>query len=80
MIGGQGFGFFVVNVDLTEDGIQHIDDIITLIFQVNLKLALFFGMELYIILILFLDQIIWFEPIEFNFFLTRMISVYVFML
>ena len=79
MIGGQGFGFFVVNVDLTEDGIQHIDDIITLIFQVNLKLALFFGMELYIILILFLDQIIWFEPIELNFFLTRMISVYVFM-
>ena len=31
--GSKGFGFFVVNVDLTEEGIQHVDDIIELVFQ-----------------------------------------------
>merc|ERR550534_1815604 len=31
--GSKGFGFFVVNVDLTEEGILHVDDIITLVFQ-----------------------------------------------
>ena len=31
--GAKGFGFFVVNVDLTEDGIDHIDDIIEMVFQ-----------------------------------------------
>lgn len=32
--GAKGFGFFGINVDLTEDGIEHVDDIITLAFQV----------------------------------------------
>ena len=31
--GSKGFGFFVVNVDLTEEGIQHVDDIVELVFQ-----------------------------------------------
>merc|ERR1711892_1382369 len=31
--GSKGFGFFVVNVDLTEEGISHVDDIILLVFQ-----------------------------------------------
>ncbi|GAB6025052.1 hypothetical protein CHUAL_010157 [Chamberlinius hualienensis] len=31
--GARGFGFFVINCDLTEDGIEHIDDIITLMFE-----------------------------------------------
>jgi len=31
--GSKGFGFFVVNVDLTEEGIEHVEDIITLVFQ-----------------------------------------------
>lgn len=31
--GSKGFGFFVVNVDLTEEGIKHVDDIVTLVFQ-----------------------------------------------
>uniref|UniRef100_A0A1B6DGR0 Peptidase M16 C-terminal domain-containing protein n=1 Tax=Clastoptera arizonana TaxID=38151 RepID=A0A1B6DGR0_9HEMI len=29
----KGFGFFTVNVDLTEEGIEHVDDIVKLIFQ-----------------------------------------------
>ncbi|KAH9635199.1 hypothetical protein HF086_009539 [Spodoptera exigua] len=32
-IGARGFGFFGVQVDLTEDGVSHIDDIIKLVFQ-----------------------------------------------
>uniref|UniRef100_A0A2A4K9R5 Insulin-degrading enzyme n=1 Tax=Heliothis virescens TaxID=7102 RepID=A0A2A4K9R5_HELVI len=32
-IGARGFGFFGVQVDLTEDGVAHIDDIIKLVFQ-----------------------------------------------
>ena len=32
--GSKGFGFFVVNVDLTQEGIEHVDDIIALVFQV----------------------------------------------
>jgi secreted Zn-dependent insulinase-like peptidase len=32
--GSRGFGFFIVNVDLTEEGIQHVDDIVVLVFQV----------------------------------------------
>ncbi|KAL0853136.1 hypothetical protein ABMA27_012899 [Loxostege sticticalis] len=32
-IGARGFGFFGVQVDLTEDGVEHIDDIISLVFQ-----------------------------------------------
>ncbi|KAM3955202.1 insulin degrading metalloproteinase [Aphomia sociella] len=32
-IGARGFGFFGVQVDLTEQGVEHIDDIITLVFQ-----------------------------------------------
>ena len=31
--GSKGFGFFVVNVDLTEEGIDHVDDIVLLVFQ-----------------------------------------------
>ena len=31
--GSRGFGFFVVNVDLTEEGINHVDDIVMLVFQ-----------------------------------------------
>jgi len=31
--GSKGFGFFVVNVDLTEEGMKHVDDIVTLVFQ-----------------------------------------------
>ncbi|KAL3863624.1 hypothetical protein ACJMK2_005374 [Sinanodonta woodiana] len=31
--GAKGFMFFMVNVDLTEDGLEHVDDIITLIYQ-----------------------------------------------
>jgi len=31
--GAKGFAFFGINVDLTEDGIQHTDDIVTLVFQ-----------------------------------------------
>ncbi|XP_060579124.1 insulin-degrading enzyme-like, partial [Ruditapes philippinarum] len=38
LVGGQqqganGFMFFIVNVDLTADGLEHVDDIITLIYQ-----------------------------------------------
>ncbi|XP_068625858.1 insulin-degrading enzyme [Battus philenor] len=32
-IGARGFGFFGVQVDLTEDGVEHIDDIVNLVFQ-----------------------------------------------
>nr|WBY50760.1 insulin degradation protein [Helicoverpa armigera] len=32
-IGARGFGFFGVQVDLTEEGVAHIDDIIKLVFQ-----------------------------------------------
>ncbi|CAH1642013.1 unnamed protein product [Spodoptera littoralis] len=32
-IGARGFGFFGVQVDLTEEGVTHIDDIIKLVFQ-----------------------------------------------
>lgn len=32
-IGARGFGFFGVQVDLTEDGVDHIDDIISMVFQ-----------------------------------------------
>ncbi|XP_064466057.1 insulin-degrading enzyme-like isoform X2 [Ornithodoros turicata] len=31
--GARGFGFTIVNVDLTEEGINHTEDIVTLIFQ-----------------------------------------------
>ncbi len=31
--GSKGFGFFIVDVDLTLDGMDHIDDIVTLVFQ-----------------------------------------------
>lgn len=31
--GAKGFGFFGIHVDLTEEGIQHVDDIVTLVFQ-----------------------------------------------
>lgn len=31
--GAKGFSFFVVNVDLSEEGIEHTDDIVTLMFQ-----------------------------------------------
>jgi secreted Zn-dependent insulinase-like peptidase len=33
--GSRGFGFFGINVDLTEEGIEHIDDIVKFVFQVN---------------------------------------------
>lgn len=33
--GAKGFSFFGINVDLTEDGIEHVDDIVTLAFQVS---------------------------------------------
>nr|XP_031836448.1 insulin-degrading enzyme isoform X1 [Nomia melanderi] len=32
-LGGRGFNFFNVTVDLTEEGIQHVDDIILMTFQ-----------------------------------------------
>lgn len=32
--GSRGFGFFGINVDLTEEGIEHVDDIVKLVFQV----------------------------------------------
>ncbi|CAK1587423.1 unnamed protein product [Parnassius mnemosyne] len=32
-IGARGFGFFGVQVDLTEDGLEHVDDIVNLVFQ-----------------------------------------------
>ncbi|VVC86828.1 unnamed protein product [Leptidea sinapis] len=32
-LGARGFGFFGVQVDLTEEGVNHIDDIVTLVFQ-----------------------------------------------
>jgi len=31
--GAKGFSFFVVNVDLTEEGIDHVNDIVTAVFQ-----------------------------------------------
>ncbi|KAK6178603.1 hypothetical protein SNE40_013354 [Patella caerulea] len=31
--GAKGFDFFIVNVDLTEEGLEHVDDIVTLIYQ-----------------------------------------------
>lgn len=34
--GGRGFSMFNVNVDLTENGINHTDDIVELLFQVCL--------------------------------------------
>jgi len=37
--GAKGFSFFGINVDLTEDGIQHTDDIVTLVFQVIVTLV-----------------------------------------
>jgi insulysin len=33
--GARGFGFFGINVDLTEEGIEHVDDIVKLVFQVS---------------------------------------------
>lgn len=32
--GARGFGFFGINVDLTEEGIERVDDIVKLVFQV----------------------------------------------
>lgn len=37
--GAKGFAFFGINVDLTEDGIEHVDDIVTLAFQVRSRLT-----------------------------------------
>lgn len=34
----RGFGFFGVAVDLTEEGMKHVDDIVLLIFQVINKI------------------------------------------
>jgi insulysin len=31
--GSKGFGFFIVNIDLTVEGQEHVDDIVTLVFQ-----------------------------------------------
>ncbi|XP_049939528.1 insulin-degrading enzyme [Schistocerca serialis cubense] len=31
--GSRGFGFFVINVDLTEEGIEYVDSIVELVFQ-----------------------------------------------
>lgn len=39
--GAKGFSFFGINVDLTEDGIQHTDDIVTLVFQVPFSFFFF---------------------------------------
>ena len=33
--GAKGFEFFVVNVDLTEEGVNHINDIVKAVFQVS---------------------------------------------
>ena len=40
LVGGQrtgvkGFSFFVVNVELTEEGIKHVNNIVTAVFQVS---------------------------------------------
>ncbi|CAK1554529.1 unnamed protein product [Leptosia nina] len=32
-LGARGFGFFNVRVDLTEEGVKHVDDIVTLVFE-----------------------------------------------
>lgn len=32
--GAKGFAFFNINVDLTEEGMEKIDEIVTLVFQV----------------------------------------------
>ena len=32
--GAKGFSFFIINVDLTEEGILHVNDIVNLVFQV----------------------------------------------
>jgi len=39
--GAKGFAFFGINVDLTEDGIEHVDHIVTLAFQVRSFVSLF---------------------------------------
>ncbi|KAG6438646.1 hypothetical protein O3G_MSEX000111 [Manduca sexta] len=44
-IGARGFGFFGVQVDLTEDGLKHIDDIISLVFQPGHYLSHLLGHE-----------------------------------
>ena len=31
--GSKGFGFFLLNIDLTEEGLDHVDEIIFLVFQ-----------------------------------------------
>lgn len=31
----NGFGFFEISIDLTQDGIDHVDDIIEIVFQVS---------------------------------------------
>ena len=31
--GARGFGFFIVNLDLSEEGIKHVDEIVSLVFQ-----------------------------------------------
>ena len=49
--GAKGFAFFGINVDLTEDGIEHVDDIVTLAFQV--RYLFYFKIFLYIILHIF---------------------------
>jgi insulysin len=33
--GSKGFAFFIVNLDLTEEGLEHIDEIIDLVFVFN---------------------------------------------
>jgi insulysin len=38
--GSRGFGFFGINVDLTEEGIEHVDDIVKLVFQVSRYVSL----------------------------------------
>lgn len=40
--GAKGFAFFGINVDLTEDGIEHVDHIVTLAFQVRSFIGLVF--------------------------------------
>lgn len=42
--GAKGFSFFGINVDLTEDGIQHTDDIVTLVFQVPFSFLFFLSL------------------------------------
>ena len=41
--GAKGFSFFEVGVDLTVEGLDHIDDIVSLVFQVRKNCNIYYG-------------------------------------